>query len=69
MITGKALDYKKVEDMYVVRVQPHKAILENDYFIKAIENAESLRDEEIQRYESGLEEPDSEKSTISARSA
>jgi hypothetical protein len=34
MITGKSLDYKKVEDMYVVRVQPVKAILENDYFIK-----------------------------------
>jgi len=34
MITGKALDYKKVEEMYIVKVQPHKAILENDYFIK-----------------------------------
>lgn len=44
--------------MYAVKVHPTRAILENDYFIKAIENAEVLRDEEIMRFEAGLEDPD-----------
>ena len=65
MITGKPLNYQKVNDMYVVKVQPHKALLENDYFIKAIENAEALRDEEIQRFEAGLEDNESSREDAS----
>ena len=42
--------------MYVVKVQPHRAILESEYFIKMIETAEAKRDEEIQRIEAGIED-------------
>ena len=42
---------------YVVKVEPQKAIMEADYFIKLIEAAEHKRTEEIERVESGgLEE-------------
>lgn len=37
LVTGRSLDWKKVENMYVVKVEPHRAILEFDYFIKSIE--------------------------------
>ena len=43
-------------DMYVVKVQPHKAILEPEYFIKKYEDADMKRDVEIQRVESGIED-------------
>jgi hypothetical protein len=41
--------------MYVIKVEPHRAILEPDYFIKMIENAEQLREEEIERVEAGID--------------
>ncbi len=37
----------------MVKVESHRAILEPDYFIKAIEHAELKRTEEIERIESG----------------
>ena len=40
-------------NMYVVKVQPHKAITEGDYFIKHIEACEAARDEEIKSVEAG----------------
>ena len=43
-------------DMYVVKVHPHKAILEPEYFIKKYEDADEKRDLEIQRVESGIED-------------
>ena len=43
-------------DMYVIKVHPHKAILEPEYFIKKYEDADMKRDVEIQRVESGIEE-------------
>lgn len=58
MITGEQLPYKKFMDMYVVKVQPHRAILEGDYFIKMIEVAEAKRDEEIRRVEAGIDDED-----------
>ena len=68
LVTGRPIDFKKTEGMYVVKVHPHRAILENDYFIKAIEQAETLRDEEIMRYEAGLDEPDATTQLASADS-
>jgi hypothetical protein len=42
-------------------VQPHRAILEGDYFLKSIALAEQSRDEEIERIEAGIpEEEDDE---------
>ena len=43
-------------DMYVIKVHPHRAILEPEYFIKKYEDAEEQRDLEIQRVESGIED-------------
>lgn len=45
---------------YVVKVEPHRAILEGDYFIKNIEMIERNRDDEIDRIEGGLPEEDLE---------
>ena len=56
VITGEKIDQAKYMDMYVVKAQPHRAILESDYFIKMIEQAEAKRDEEIQRIEAGIED-------------
>lgn len=42
--------------MYVVKVHPHRAILEPEYFIKKYEDADEQRDIEIQRVEAGIEE-------------
>ena len=56
IITGEKISQRKYMDMYVVKVQPHKAILEPEYFIKKYEDADMKRDVEIQRVESGIEE-------------
>ena len=50
------MEQSKYMDMYVVKVQPHKAILEPEYFIKKIEECEMKRNEEIQRVEAGIED-------------
>lgn len=44
--------------MYVIKAEPHRAILEPDYFIKMIEQAERSRDEEIERVEAGIIDDD-----------
>ena len=54
------IPYKKFINRYVVYVEPHRAILEPDYFIKMIEIAERSRDDEIERVEAGLEDDDEE---------
>ena len=54
--TGEPIAYKKFLDMYVVKVHPHRAILEADYFVKQIEKCEAKRDEEIRRVEAGIAE-------------
>lgn len=56
VVTGKKIDQRKYMDMYVVKVHPHKAILEPEYFIKKYEDADEKRDLEIQRVESGIED-------------
>ena len=53
LITGDQIKYKKFANMYVTRVEPHRAVVESDYFIKLIEACEQKRDEEIERYENG----------------
>lgn len=44
--------------MYVVKVHPHRAITESDYFIKEIEKCEAKRDEEIAKVEAGIDDED-----------
>jgi len=46
-VTQEIIPYKKFINRYVVQAEPHRAILETDYFIKQIELAERSRDEEI----------------------
>jgi hypothetical protein len=58
VITKDVLSYKRFLNRYVIKVEPHRAILEPDYFIKQIEIAEQNRDEEIERVEAGIEEND-----------
>jgi len=53
IITGETIPYNKFIDMYVVKVHPHRAILEPDYFVKLIETAVAKRDEDIARVEQG----------------
>ena len=40
VISKEILNDKKAKNIYVVKVEPHRAILEPDYFIKMIEQAE-----------------------------
>jgi hypothetical protein len=47
VINGEAIPYRKFINKYVIKVEPHRAILEPDYFIKLIEFAEQKRDEEV----------------------
>lgn len=54
------MPYQKFIDMYVVRVHPHRTVLESDYFVKMIEIAEAKRDEEIRRTEAGIAEEEYE---------
>lgn len=56
VVTGERLNYQKFIDLYVVKVHPHRAILEPEYFIKMIEQAEENRSEEIARMEEGIDE-------------
>ena len=44
VITKEILKDKKMKNVYVIHVEPHRAILEPDYFIKMIEQAEIERD-------------------------
>ena len=53
VVSGQPLTYSKFINKYVVKVEPHRAMMEPDYFIKAIEHAEAKRSEEIEKVESG----------------
>jgi hypothetical protein len=57
VVTSEIVSYKKFLNRYVVKVEPHRAILEVDYFIKMIELAEQSRDDEIERVEGGMIDP------------
>jgi hypothetical protein len=58
VVTGESLDQSKFMNLYVVKVHPHRAITEPDYFIKEIEKCEAKRDEEIARVEAGFDDED-----------
>ena len=61
IVSNLEIPYEKFIDMYVVKVDPIRAILEMDYFVKMIEKAEQKRDEEIQRAEAGIEDDEERK--------
>ena len=55
LISGDKIPPRKYLNKYVVHVEPHRAVLESDYFVKMIEMCEARRDEEIERIEQGHE--------------
>ena len=48
LITGETIPYKKAINKYIVKVEPDKAILDVDYFIKKLEECERRRTEELE---------------------
>ncbi len=65
IITGDKIPQRKYMDMYVIKVHPHRAILEPEYFIKKYEDADEQRDLEIQRVEAGIEDENVAHSQVS----
>ena len=57
-VSGKSLPYGKMVGRYAVKVEPHRAVLEPDYFIRLIEEAERSRGEEVRKRELGFREGD-----------
>ena len=55
VVTGERIPRETALNMYLVQVQSHRAVLESDYFIKAIELCEANRDEEIRRTEASIQ--------------
>lgn len=60
VVSKEIVPYRRMKNRYVVRVEPHRAILEPDYFIKMIEMAETSRDDEIEKVEQGMVDPNDE---------
>jgi hypothetical protein len=48
LVTGEIIPYKKAINKYIVKVEPDKAILNVDYFIKKLEECERRRTEELE---------------------
>jgi hypothetical protein len=64
VISKEILSDKKTKNINVIKVEPHRAILEPDYFIKMIEIAEQGRDEEIERVEGGVADEGEEREVV-----
>lgn len=54
VVTGEVLPFKRTANKYIFRVDPYKAIIETDYFLKALDLCEQTRTVEIERVEAGL---------------
>jgi hypothetical protein len=54
VVTGEALPFRKTINKYVFRVDPYRAIVEQDYFYKSVLVCEENRSEEIYRIENGI---------------
>lgn len=53
LITNEKLSFKSIINIYTAVVEPHRALMESDYFLKLIEMCEFTRDQEIEAIESG----------------
>lgn len=53
VISGEKLPFESFINIYAAQVEPHRALLESDYFLKLIEMCEITRDAEISAIESG----------------
>ena len=56
VVTEEHLPYKKTINKYIFRVDPYRAIVEQDYFYKAVLDCVKNRTEEIDRIENGNSE-------------
>ena len=58
IITNNEIPFKDAINKYIAMVEPHRAVVEPDYFMKLIEMCEYTKDQEIEMRESGkLDEP------------
>ncbi len=55
LITNESIPFQKFINIYAALVEPHRALLEQDYFLKLIEMCEMTRDNEISLVEEGKE--------------
>lgn len=53
VVSGEALPFHSFINIYAAQVEPHRALLEGDYFLKLIEMCEMTREAEIQAVEAG----------------
>jgi Dpy-30 motif len=56
LVDGKQISWNRLNNRYIVKVEPERAIIELDYFIKCIELCEKNRADEIYRREHNLPE-------------
>ena len=54
IVTGAPYPYDNAINKYIVHVETNRAILENDYFTKKIEECEQKRTEEIENIKNGI---------------
>lgn len=53
IITNKRIPFKWFINIYAAVVEPHRALMESDYFMKLIEMCELTKEEEINARETG----------------
>ena len=56
MVLGETIPYKRAINKFFVRVESDKAILDNDYFIKKVEECELRRTEELDNLGKGIDD-------------
>lgn len=54
VITGEPIPFKKSINKYIFRVDPYRAVVEQDYFYKSLLVCEENRNDEIFRIENGI---------------
>jgi Dpy-30 motif len=54
VVTGESISFKKTINKYIFRVDPYKAVVEQDYFYKAVQACEENRTQEIAWIEKGI---------------
>lgn len=58
ILTEEQIPHSKFINKFAFCVEPHRAILEPDYFIKLIDQAEKAREVDIERIEAGVVDED-----------
>ena len=64
VVTGEPIPFRKALNKYIFRVDSYRAIVEQDYFYKAVLICEENRREEIDRLENGVGQGDDEQKEV-----